>query len=73
MCVRTHALRGAWRSGRGRARTVAGGTGSVHATAGRERFRTRRRRPTREIPGGQLSNLRTQAVALGLGEHFEEI
>ncbi|MEU1902152.1 pyruvate carboxylase [Nocardiopsis dassonvillei] len=26
-----------------------------------------------EIPGGQLSNLRTQAVALGLGEHFEEI
>ncbi|MGI5505269.1 pyruvate carboxylase [Lentzea sp. CA-135723] len=26
-----------------------------------------------EIPGGQLSNLRTQAVALGLGEKFEEI
>ncbi len=26
-----------------------------------------------EIPGGQLSNLRTQAVALGLGEHFEKI
>jgi pyruvate carboxylase len=26
-----------------------------------------------EIPGGQLSNLRTQAVALGLGERFEEI
>ncbi|WP_159942676.1 MULTISPECIES: pyruvate carboxylase [unclassified Nocardiopsis] len=26
-----------------------------------------------EIPGGQLSNLRTQAVALGLGEHFEEV
>src|SRR5699024_4725804 len=25
-----------------------------------------------EIPGGQLSNLRTQAIALGLGEHFEE-
>lgn len=26
-----------------------------------------------EIPGGQLSNLRTQAVALGLGDKFEEI
>jgi pyruvate carboxylase len=26
-----------------------------------------------EIPGGQLSNLRQQAVALGLGEKFEEI
>jgi pyruvate carboxylase len=26
-----------------------------------------------EIPGGQLSNLRTQAVALGLGDRFEEI
>lgn len=26
-----------------------------------------------EIPGGQLSNLRTQAVALGLGDHFERI
>ena len=26
-----------------------------------------------EIPGGQLSNLRTQAIALGLGEHFEQI
>jgi pyruvate carboxylase len=26
-----------------------------------------------EIPGGQLSNLRVQAVALGLGERFEEI
>ncbi|TDC51073.1 pyruvate carboxylase [Jiangella ureilytica] len=26
-----------------------------------------------EIPGGQLSNLRTQAVALGLGNRFEEI
>ncbi|WP_193070559.1 pyruvate carboxylase [Brevibacterium sp. FME37] len=26
-----------------------------------------------EIPGGQLSNLRQQAVALGLGERFEEI
>jgi pyruvate carboxylase len=26
-----------------------------------------------EIPGGQLSNLRTQAVALGLGERFEDI
>ncbi|MFD6099468.1 pyruvate carboxylase [Nocardiopsis flavescens] len=26
-----------------------------------------------EIPGGQLSNLRTQAIALGLGDHFEEI
>ncbi|WP_193518195.1 pyruvate carboxylase [Nocardiopsis kunsanensis] len=26
-----------------------------------------------EIPGGQLSNLRTQAVALGLGEHFEDV
>src|SRR5690625_1612240 len=26
-----------------------------------------------EIPGGQLSNLRTQAIALGLGEHFEEV
>ncbi len=26
-----------------------------------------------EIPGGQLSNLRQQAIALGLGERFEEI
>ncbi|MDJ0378102.1 pyruvate carboxylase [Cryobacterium sp. PH31-L1] len=26
-----------------------------------------------EIPGGQLSNLRTQAVALGLADHFELI
>jgi pyruvate carboxylase len=26
-----------------------------------------------EIPGGQLSNLRVQATALGLGERFEEI
>ncbi|MEE2049289.1 pyruvate carboxylase [Nocardiopsis tropica] len=26
-----------------------------------------------EIPGGQLSNLRTQAVALGLGDHFEDV
>ncbi|WP_182349257.1 pyruvate carboxylase [Tomitella gaofuii] len=28
---------------------------------------------THEIPGGQLSNLRTQAVALGLGDRFEAI
>ena len=28
---------------------------------------------THEIPGGQLSNLRQQAIALGLGEKFEEI
>ncbi|MDJ0338856.1 pyruvate carboxylase [Cryobacterium sp. PH31-O1] len=28
---------------------------------------------THEIPGGQLSNLRTQAVALGLADHFELI
>ncbi|MEV8183532.1 pyruvate carboxylase [Specibacter sp. NPDC078692] len=28
---------------------------------------------THEIPGGQLSNLRQQAIALGLGERFEEI
>jgi pyruvate carboxylase len=26
-----------------------------------------------EMPGGQLSNLRTQAVALGLGDRFDEI
>ncbi|MCV7217696.1 pyruvate carboxylase [Mycobacterium crocinum] len=26
-----------------------------------------------EIPGGQLSNLRTQAIALGLGERFEDV
>ncbi|MEJ7757185.1 MAG: hypothetical protein WKF83_13595 [Nocardioidaceae bacterium] len=26
-----------------------------------------------EIPGGQLSNLRQQAIALGLGEKFEQI
>src|SRR5699024_5848001 len=26
-----------------------------------------------EIPGGQLSNLRQQAIALGLGEQFEQI
>src|SRR6476619_4759979 len=28
---------------------------------------------THEIPGGQLSNLRQQAIALGLGERFESI
>ncbi|WP_411285954.1 pyruvate carboxylase [Lapillicoccus sp.] len=28
---------------------------------------------THEIPGGQLSNLRQQAIALGLGEQFEAI
>jgi pyruvate carboxylase len=28
---------------------------------------------THEIPGGQLSNLRQQAIALGLGEKFESI
>src|SRR5439155_9647900 len=28
---------------------------------------------THEIPGGQLSNLRTQAKALGLGDRFEDI
>jgi len=28
---------------------------------------------THEIPGGQLSNLRHQAIALGLGEKFEQI
>lgn len=28
---------------------------------------------THEIPGGQLSNLRQQAIALGLGDQFEEI
>ena len=28
---------------------------------------------THEIPGGQLSNLRQQAIALGLGNRFEEI
>ncbi|WP_370065534.1 pyruvate carboxylase [Mycobacterium sp. MAA66] len=28
---------------------------------------------THEIPGGQLSNLRTQAVALGLGGRFEDV
>ncbi|GLZ53621.1 pyruvate carboxylase [Actinomycetospora sp. NBRC 106378] len=28
---------------------------------------------THEIPGGQLSNLRTQAVALGLGDRFEQV
>ena len=28
---------------------------------------------THEIPGGQLSNLRTQAAALGLADRFEEI
>ncbi|MET4431625.1 pyruvate carboxylase [Mycolicibacterium sp. 624] len=26
-----------------------------------------------EIPGGQLSNLRTQAIALGLGDRFEDV
>src|SRR3712207_9315218 len=26
-----------------------------------------------EIPGGQLSNLRQQAIGLGLGDRFEEI
>ncbi len=28
---------------------------------------------THEIPGGQLSNLRQQAIALGLGERFEQV
>ncbi|WP_422746282.1 pyruvate carboxylase [Mycobacterium sp. WMMD1722] len=28
---------------------------------------------THEIPGGQLSNLRQQAIALGFGERFEEV
>jgi pyruvate carboxylase len=28
---------------------------------------------THEIPGGQLSNLRQQSIALGLGDRFEEI
>ncbi|MGW4094855.1 pyruvate carboxylase [Nocardia sp. NPDC004750] len=28
---------------------------------------------THEIPGGQLSNLRQQAIALGIGDRFEEI
>jgi pyruvate carboxylase len=28
---------------------------------------------THEIPGGQLSNLRQQAISLGLGDHFEKI
>ncbi|MDG3009843.1 pyruvate carboxylase [Rhodococcus sp. D2-41] len=28
---------------------------------------------THEIPGGQLSNLRLQAIALGLGDRFEEV
>ncbi|WP_066462653.1 pyruvate carboxylase [Sanguibacter suarezii] len=28
---------------------------------------------THEIPGGQLSNLRQQAIALGLGDQFEQI
>jgi pyruvate carboxylase len=28
---------------------------------------------THEIPGGQLSNLRQQAIALGLGDHFEAV
>ncbi len=28
---------------------------------------------THEIPGGQLSNLRQQAIALGLGEQFEKV
>ncbi|KIQ07763.1 hypothetical protein RU01_21945, partial [Rhodococcus sp. MEB064] len=28
---------------------------------------------THEIPGGQLSNLRQQAIALGLGDRFEDV
>lgn len=28
---------------------------------------------THEIPGGQLSNLRQQAIGLGLGDRFEDI
>ncbi len=41
-------------------------------------FETGLRAPTgrvyhHEIPGGQLSNLRQQAIALGLGEKFEQI
>ena len=41
-------------------------------------FETGLRSPTgrvyhHEIPGGQLSNLRQQAIALGLGEKFEQI
>ncbi|HWF51903.1 MAG TPA: pyruvate carboxylase [Solirubrobacteraceae bacterium] len=41
-------------------------------------FETRMRAPTgrvyrHQIPGGQLTNLRQQSIALGLGERFEEI
>jgi pyruvate carboxylase len=41
-------------------------------------FETRMRAPTgrvyrHQIPGGQLTNLRQQSLALGLGERFEEI
>jgi pyruvate carboxylase len=43
-----------------------------------EPFETGLRSPTgrvyrHEIPGGQLSNLRTQAIALGLGDRFEVV
>jgi pyruvate carboxylase len=41
-------------------------------------FETRMRAPTgrvyrHQIPGGQLTNLRQQSIALGLGERFEDI
>ena len=61
-------------AGRLRPRAVLGG---------RAPRRTRRSSPAspgptgrvykHEIPGGQLSNLRQQAIALGLGDHFEKI
>jgi pyruvate carboxylase len=49
---------------------------AVRATYGE--FETRMRAPTgrvyrHQIPGGQLTNLRQQSIALGLGERFEEI
>ena len=56
-----------------RPRAVLGG-----AAKGVRAVRVRAARPDRagvhhEIPGGQLSNLRQQAIALGLGDRFEEI
>ena len=69
---------------RPRDRAVArGGQRARALLGGRPAGSTRRsspacRRPTgrvyrHEIPGGQLSNLRQQAIALGLGEKFEQI
>ena len=62
-------LAGALRPG-----AVLGGDPPACTRPSSRAFRRRPGASTRhEIPGGQLSNLRQQAIALGLGEKFEQI